>query len=220
MVNVRLHFSKTFDAKYISHLDLSRCFSRALKMSGLPVWYTEGFNPHLFLTFALPLSLGFESICEIVDIRLHGEEVDPYIKEKINAGLPHGIEVFNATPAARKPSGIAWARYIIELEDDVYTPEALCDATIKLLDQDSIRIQKKTKKGQIAEKDIKPLIHSCDIKARGGTCYIDIIAAAGNERSLNAGVLTELLEKELEKQLCHILIKRVQVLDANLENFE
>ena len=79
MINVRLHFSKTFEAKYISHLDLARCFSRALKKSGLDLWYTEGFNTRLYLTFALPLSLGLESLCETVDIRLINDEFDPNI---------------------------------------------------------------------------------------------------------------------------------------------
>ena len=58
MVDVRLWFQKCGDARYISHLDLSRCMQRALKRSGLPIWYTEGFNPHAYVTFALPLSMG------------------------------------------------------------------------------------------------------------------------------------------------------------------
>ena len=68
--DVRVWFSKTGTARYISHLDLNRCMSRAFHKAKLPLWYTEGFNPHVFLTFAAPLSLGFEGRRESMDIRL------------------------------------------------------------------------------------------------------------------------------------------------------
>ena len=65
----RVFYTKTGRAKYISHLDVTRCFQRALQRAGLSVWYTEGFNPHSYLTFTLPLSLGYESLCESMDKR-------------------------------------------------------------------------------------------------------------------------------------------------------
>ena len=69
MREVRLRFSKTGRLKYISHLDINRAMSRALKRAGIPLWYTEGFNPHPYMSFSLPLSLGVESLCESVDLR-------------------------------------------------------------------------------------------------------------------------------------------------------
>ena len=73
MREVRLRFSKTGRLKYISHLDINRAMSRALKRAGIPLWYTEGFNPHPYMSFSLPLSLGVESLCESVDLRITGE---------------------------------------------------------------------------------------------------------------------------------------------------
>ena len=70
MREVRLRFSKTGQAKYISHLDVNRVFSRALSRARINLWYTEGFNPHPYMSFSLPLSLGVESLCENVDIRI------------------------------------------------------------------------------------------------------------------------------------------------------
>ena len=61
MTTVRLRFTKTGEAAYISLLDLQRVMQRAFKRSGLPVWYTQGFNPHIYMTFAAPLALGQES---------------------------------------------------------------------------------------------------------------------------------------------------------------
>ena len=70
MIDVRTVFEKKGRAKYISHLDLNRFMMRAFRRSGLPIWYTEGFNPHPYATFALALSLGFESEYEIMDFSL------------------------------------------------------------------------------------------------------------------------------------------------------
>ena len=67
MRNVRIRFSKTGRARYISHLDLSRVMQRSLRRAGIPLWYTEGFNRHPYVTFAAPLSLGFEGLQETMD---------------------------------------------------------------------------------------------------------------------------------------------------------
>ena len=58
MYGIRIFFEKVGVARYISHLDLMRNFERAMRRADIPFWYTEGFNPRPFLTFALPLSLG------------------------------------------------------------------------------------------------------------------------------------------------------------------
>ena len=85
MVNTRAVFRKYDRAKFISHLDLYRCMQRAFKRSSLSVWYTEGFNPHLYLMFPLPLSLGYESDCEIIDFSLTEELDNEYVKNKLNS---------------------------------------------------------------------------------------------------------------------------------------
>ena len=91
---VRIWFTKDNECKYISHLDLNRVVMRALHKSKLNIWHTEGFNPHPFVTFALPLSLGFKGVKETMDIKL----LDDYNKEEIisalNNCLPSGIMVY------------------------------------------------------------------------------------------------------------------------------
>ena len=66
----RALFDKTGNARYISHLDLKRVFQRAFKRSGLPLTHTQGFNPRPSVSIALPLSLGVESRCELLDFEL------------------------------------------------------------------------------------------------------------------------------------------------------
>jgi radical SAM-linked protein len=96
--NVRVWFKKQDECIYISHLDLNRCVLRALHKSQLPIWHTEGFNPHPFATFALPLSLGFVGERESMDIRLLDEEYPlANIVTELNKCLPKGIKVYDAT---------------------------------------------------------------------------------------------------------------------------
>jgi len=152
-INIRMFFFKTGNAKYISHLDLYRAFGRAIKRSGLPVWITEGFNPHIYMTFALPLALGIEGGEESVDLRLTGESVDfAEVVQTLNAVMPHGMGVIRAAAPVRKASEIARARYEIRTQSQ--------EAFEKLdvyLSQPEIKIVKKTKRSA-QEIDVKPLL--------------------------------------------------------------
>ena len=77
MTTIRIFFEKCGESAYISLLDLQRVFHRVLKRSGLPVWYTMGFNPHIYLSFSCPLSLGQESLCESCEVKTESESIDP-----------------------------------------------------------------------------------------------------------------------------------------------
>lgn len=105
-VTARVFYKKQGRAKYISHLDLVRCISRALKRSKLPVWHTLGFHPHVYLTFALPLALGYESECESMDFRLTETLPMEAVVDRLNAVLPEGICCYAAAPAVMKPDAI------------------------------------------------------------------------------------------------------------------
>ena len=70
---VRLKFRKVGSLQYISHLDLQRTFMRVIVRACIPAWYTKGFNPHAKLVFSTPLSVGAQSVCEYLDIRIDRE---------------------------------------------------------------------------------------------------------------------------------------------------
>ena len=91
-VQYRLAFEKTGRAIYISHLDLMRTMQRAFLRAGLPLAYSQGFNPHARMRVLLPLSVGMASFCERMDVLLR-EELPP-------EALPEG-----STPACRKDCG-------------------------------------------------------------------------------------------------------------------
>ena len=108
MITVRIWFEKRNEASYISLLDLQRVMQRVLKRSGLPVWHTLGFNPHIYMTFTCPLSLGQESLCESVDVKTEATDPDfAQWQDRLNAIMPSGIRVFRVEPAKDKASAIA-----------------------------------------------------------------------------------------------------------------
>ena len=88
---IRLVFSKKGLAKYISHLDMQRTMQRTLRRAGIPVWYSEGFNPHPYLCFASPLSVGIEGENEIIDFRLAEEMPFEEMKSRFNQAFPQGF---------------------------------------------------------------------------------------------------------------------------------
>src|SRR5699024_10261163 len=94
--NVRVWFEKKGAVRYISHLDLTRNMARGLKLSGLPVWYTEGFNPRIYMTYAMPLSLGVCGERECMDIRLTEEVPFSELTVRLNACLPRGLRALEA----------------------------------------------------------------------------------------------------------------------------
>ena len=92
----RLVFCKTDDAVWMSHLDLMRLFQRAFKRAGLPLTHTQGFNPRPSVSIALPLSVGVESICELLDFDLEGEKIPcAEIVRRLNDVLVKGITVLD-----------------------------------------------------------------------------------------------------------------------------
>ncbi|MCL1881035.1 MAG: TIGR03936 family radical SAM-associated protein [Oscillospiraceae bacterium] len=151
-INIRVFFEKRGNAKYISHLDLYRAFQRAIKRSGLPVWHTEGFNPHIYTTFALPLALGVEGVNESVDLRLLEEVSLTIVKEKLNAVIPHGLNILRVAEPVKKANDIKKANYRLDFRND-----GELKRLGSYLSQPEIIIIKKSKT-KVKTLDIKPLL--------------------------------------------------------------
>ena len=154
-ITVRMCFSKTGRAIYISHLDLIRCFQRAVCRAGLPAAYSEGFHPHMQTSFAATLPLGFSSTSEIMDLEL-GQEV-PYekVREKLNQTLPEDIQILRAGAPELAFKALACAEYSIRIHAD--QPELLAESLEQFLAQSAILTEKRSKKG-MREVDLKPMI--------------------------------------------------------------
>ena len=91
MFNVRIQFEKKGGAAYISHLDLMKTLQRALLRAQLPVKYTEGFNPHIYLSILVPLSTGYQSEYDLCDFGLLLDSCPDDLAERLNRALPQGL---------------------------------------------------------------------------------------------------------------------------------
>jgi len=165
----RLLFEKTGNAVWISHLDLMRLFQRAFKRAGLPLKHTQGFNPRPSVSIALPLSVGVESNCELLDFELDGEMPDLLeIQQRLNTALVEGVRVLKVYSDGRKIKELALLRCKITLEyDDGVAPGCL-DAIDELFARESLVVSKKGKTG-LTEQDIIPLVKELQVEQTGSS---------------------------------------------------
>lgn len=216
MLRLRAVFRKTGRSVYISHLDLNRCMLRIFRRSKLPVWYTEGFNPHPYYSFALALSLGFESECEIMDFNITEDISLEEVKERLNAVMPEGMGVVSVSEQKKKITEIAKAEYCI-LIDAQNTRELIAEFN-KFMAQDEINVEKKTKKG-IKTVDIKPAIEVVSIVADEGKVLLDMRLPAGTKTNYNPTLVIDAFREYAENTFEILKIKRTGILCENNEIF-
>lgn len=217
--NVRIWFKKEGLSRFISHLDLNKVMTLALNRSKIPIWHTEGFNPHPFLTFALPLSLGFNGENETMDIRLEDESYDlAAIPDKLNSSLPDGIRAFKAAEAKMKPSAIALASYELKIgafEGDV---NAIYNDFNNLLNAENIITAKKTKKG-VKDIDLKPYLDEYSLAVDGDEVVFSLTLPAGSTTNINPTLYINAL-KEKTGQRYYYVGTRKKIMTENGNEFE
>ena len=219
-MDVRMSFQKTGMAKFISHLDTVRCITRAMKRACVPIWFTEGFNPHAFLTFAMPLSLGFESLCETVDFRLM-EEIDlNELASKINDALPVDITVKEIYVYDTSPNDIRWAEYKIVFNNP---DKLLLENAEKVLSADEILVLKKAKQGRKKvdkEVNIKENVKSFNLTEENGKLILNTILSSGTSININPMLLIGALVKDTNTDEQDVDIIKVQSFTENMEIFK
>lgn len=215
---VRVQLAKKGRAKYTSHLDMQRCMMRAVRRAGIDLWYTEGFNPHPYVTFALPLPLGVESDGEPVDIRLEGDMTNEEVRDRLNATMPEGIEVVAVEDAVNKPGDIAFARYYIEL----YGKEGLAEKISAALSCGNLPAEKLGKQGRkkVAKQiNVAELMGEYSVTDNVDTVCIEIILAAGSQKNASPFILLEAVSGAIGESIEYKKITRKGILLANLEKF-
>ncbi len=217
LIRVRAIFEKCGRAKYISHLDLNRCMLRIFRRSGLPIWYTEGFNPHPYYAFALALSLGFESSCEVLDFNItdDGLTMDE-IRDKLNAVMPEGMSIVSAAPQQLKITAIESANYSFTLETGA--PGKLMDDINRLLGGDEILIEKKTKKG-VKTVDIKPDMKVLSCKSDPSGIVMELNLPAGTQKNYNPALFFEALRNSGAEPFEPAHIRRTAILCGDGTDF-
>lgn len=221
MREVRLRFAKTGRLKYISHLDINRAMSRALKRAEIPLWHTEGFNPHPYMNFSLPLSLGVESLCESVDIRLTEEISNQEIKSRMNSVLPEDLKIINVYDNFRSSSEIVYSDYVYKFQ---FADNDLALEKIKaVLDSEHIMALKKAKQGKrrvMKEADIKEFIDKYNISIRNDLIVLNIRLLAGQDKNLNPSLLFDTIIRLIDMDFEWKSIARISLLDKDYKEFQ
>ncbi len=218
MDKYRMLFAKTGRAVYISHLDLMRTITRAFLRAECRLKYSEGFNPHPNISIALPLSVGCESVCEIMDFKMLEDMPCEEIKSRISDRFPEGIEVIDVYEMQRKVKEIKWLRISGVFEYDERDAAQMAEKLNEFYAAESIVITKKTKRG-MGESDIRPAIKEISFEASGRDVILSAVISA-QEPTLNPELIADAL-RQLAPEYAPDFAKfrRLEIFDENMEIF-
>lgn len=217
---VRIWFNKTGMSRYISHLDLMRTMTRAIRRSRIPLWYTEGFNPHPYMTFALPLSLGMESVCECMDIKIEGEISNEEIFNSLRAVMPDDIEITKVSEPVLDPKFIAYGRFDIRFFD-IGDSASFIELVNEMLSGSELIVQKLGKKGRkkvLKDIDLLASIKSYALKDGEGGVVLEVVLPAGSTTNVNPSLLADEILKRCGENAGYVIMRRA-LLCENMENF-
>lgn len=217
MDKYRMRFSKTGRAVYISHLDLMRTITRAFLRAECRLKYSEGFNPHPNISIALPLSVGCESVCEIMDFKMLEDMPCDEIKSRLSTQMPEGIEALEVYEAERKVKEIKWlcVSGIFEYDE---RDAAMAEKLNEFYSADSVVITKKTKRG-VGESDIRPAIKEISFERLDSDVRMQAVISA-QEPTLNPELIADAL-RQLAPDIApdFAKFKRLEIFDENMEPF-
>ena len=218
MDKYRMLFAKTGRAVYISHLNLMRTITRAFLRAECRLKYSEGFNPHPNISIALPLSVGCESVCEIMDFKMLEDMPSEEIKSRISDQFPEGIEVIDVYEMQRKVKEIKWLRISGVFEYDERDAAQMAEKLNEFYAAESIVITKKTKRG-MGESDIRPAIKEISFESSGTDVILSAVISA-QEPTLNPELIADAL-RQLAPEYAPDFAKfrRLEIFDENMEIF-
>ncbi len=206
MTKMRLTFEKGEATRYVGHLDVLRTFIRALRRAQIPVKYSEGFNPHALMTFALPLGVGVTSECELVDVTVTKQLPPEAVIERLNENLQAGGIKVTACEYTDLPFGeIMRAEYIIIVKT---AEKADALALENALAQQEILVDKKSKK-QTKQINIMEHIFESEVQDLGDEGFtLRAVISAGNSFNVKpqlvvAAIASVMPEPEIKNILPH-----------------
>ena len=219
MRSIRIWFTKKDASKYISHLDLTRCLIRAFRRTDIPLWYTEGFNPHPYLVFGLPLPLGAEGLREVLDIRLTD---DSYTNERVLSELNRvsvpGIEFLEVAEPLEKNLAINKAYYTVTIPS-VDNAKEFYNKIKDEVAKGNITIEKKTKKGGMKEINVSEHLMDFNCSFENDTVNLSFILPAGNDFTVNpVAFCNALFDRVGETEILHRIVRH-KLLTKDLKEF-
>ena len=200
-MKVRVKFSKEGAVKFIGHLDVMRYFQKAIRRAGIDVAYSEGFSPHMIMSFAAPLGVGVTSTGEYFDMELRSVSSSRQLTERFNAVMAEGIRVLSVREipegkAHAAMSLVAGADYLVSFRPGKGLAEGWEDRVEEFLAQPEIVILRKTKRSE-KETDIRPWIYR--MEAREDSIFLQL--AAGSVHNLKPELVLEAFSGFLGQEL-------------------
>lgn len=213
----RLLFEKTGNGVWISHLDLMRLFQRAFKRGNLNLKHTQGFSPRAMVSIALPLSVGVESVCEILDFELVDQQELSCgeIRDRLNATMPAGIRVLDVYDSDVKIRNLTHLDCRITLEYDAGIPEGAEEAIRSLFGREQVIVTKKGKNGPV-EQDIIPMIQHLELERETAQELAIRARICAQNPSLNPAQILAAIENDCpEYKPDFARIRRLEVLTGD-----
>ena len=212
----RILFEKTGNAIYISHLALMRLFQRGFKRAGLNLKHTQGFSPRAMVSIALPLSVGVESRCEVLDYELVDQALSfEEIRDRLNATMPAGIRVLEAYDSPRKPKDLTHLDIAIRLEYDNGVPQGAAEAIRALFAREEVIVTKRGKNGPV-DQNIVPMILDLEVNELSNQELELTSRVCAQNPSLNPQLMVNAIDMELpDLRPDFTKISRREVIDPN-----
>ncbi len=214
-VDIRVRFKKQGSARFISHLDLSRFMQRALKRSGLPIWHTEGFNPHPYVTFALPLSLGQTGTMEVMDFRITKYLPARDIFDSLQSCLTEDLALVSVYEPKHKAKEISFALYEMIFPDRA----DLIDEFNDFINQNEILVEKSTKKKN-ETIDLKSIIKKIDTSVEDDALKVEIILPAGTQLNINPSLFISAFSQFMNEDISPVFITRKGIYLSDMTEFK
>ncbi len=218
-INLRAVFEKSGRAVFISHLDLLRTMQRAIKRSGIPVWYSQGFNPHIYLNFPLALSLGVTSKTEFMDFAVTEACDSDILVDKLNAVMPEGLRIISVGEPVFANKVIGFAEYKIEFKSET-TSEYMMTALNNMMHMDTIEIDKRSKSKGTVRVDIKPHINILNTIVTESSLIVEVRLPAGLTLNINSNVFIDTFSELSKVNFKHVCVERTKILCVDGEKFK
>ena len=210
-MNIRMKFKKYGCMKFIGHLDIMRYFQKAIRRADIDIAYSEGFSPHMIMSFAAPLGVGLTSEGEYVDLQVNSCASSKAAVDALNRVMVDGMEVvsFKLLPETVKNamSSVAAADYFVNWREG-YAPEGWEEKFLAFLQKEEMLIVKKTKRSE-AEVDLKPMLYKAEL--RDGGIFMQV--ACGSVNNLKPELVMEAFAKDAGMELAPFALEvcRVEV---------
>lgn len=208
----RMLFEKTGTAVWMSHLDTMRLMQRAFRRAGVLLHHSQGFTPHAYVSMLLPLSVGVESVCEIMEYEPDTElRLSP---EQMNAVLPQGVRILSVYESERKAKELTRLQAELTLEYDALAPKDAAKGIAAVLCRPELLVEKRTKRG-MEQTDVRPLLKHCELIAEKREVRINCVVCAQNP-ALNPMLLVSTVERYAPQwKPDFVKCRRVEVFDGD-----